>query len=131
MANIAPAYRGQGEFQFLKMMAEEIEKGYTPGSTFRPESQLHVYRKFRAAFGPIYSDRFLKSRFKHLKKRYQEFSELLNQEGIYWNKKSNLVYGNEKLLREQYKGRYKNGGYFGEQNFELMCQIFESGVKFK
>lgn len=103
MANVQPAYRGQGEFQFLKMMAEELEKGYTPGSTFRKESQLYVYRKFRSVFGPIYSDRFLKSRFRHLKKRYQEFSEMMSQKGIYWEKKANVVYGNEKLLRAQYK----------------------------
>ncbi|KAL0347057.1 UNVERIFIED_CONTAM: hypothetical protein Scaly_1721700 [Sesamum calycinum] len=130
MANVVPGYRGHGEFQFLKMMAEEIEKGYIPGSIFRPESQVYVFRKFRAAFGAIYSDRFLRSRFKHLKKRYHEFSELLNQEGIYWNKKQNVVHGNETILRTKYRARFRNGAYIGEENFDLMCQIFESGVEF-
>ncbi|KAK6139928.1 hypothetical protein DH2020_026304 [Rehmannia glutinosa] len=128
MANLLPPYIGQGEFYFLKMIAEEIEKGYKPGSTFKPESQLYVFTKFRAAFGPFYPDRFLKYKIKQLKKRYQDFSELLSQNGINWNKKKNVVYGNEKLLRETYKGRYAKAG---EKNFDLMCQVFESGVMFE
>lgn len=106
MANVQPVqpgHRGYGEFQFLKIMAEEIEKGCVTGSTFRKEHQLYVYRKFRSLFGPIYSDHFLRSKFKHLKKRYHEFSELLNQEKILWYKTSNIVYGDEKLLKEKCK----------------------------
>ncbi|KAL6559201.1 hypothetical protein OROHE_006570 [Orobanche hederae] len=132
MANIPPAYSGQGEFYFLKMMAEELEKGgYTPGSTFKRESQLYVFRKFRIAFGPIYSDRFLKMKIKYLKKKHKDFSELLSQEGIYWNMEDNVVYGNEELLSKKYKCRYRDGVYHGEQYYDLMRQIFESGVKFE
>lgn len=101
MDNRPLSYVGQGEFQLLKMMAEEIERGeYRPGSAFTPESQLYVFRRFRKLFGPLYSDRFLKSRFKNLKKRYHEFSALLNHEGIHWDKENNLVCGNEELLQE-------------------------------
>lgn len=95
--------RGDAEKFFLRMMVDEIEKGYAPGSTFKLESQLSVNRKFRILFGPIFSDRYLKSRLKNLRKRHKEFSELLNREGIMWNMKLNAVYGNDKLLKEEYK----------------------------
>ncbi|GFQ03577.1 hypothetical protein PHJA_002501500 [Phtheirospermum japonicum] len=104
MAYVLPPHREHGEAHFLKLMAEEIENGgYTPGSTFRHESMLYVFRKFRIVYGPIYSDRFLKMKVKQLKKRYQEFSELMSQDEIYWNKQNNVVYGNMKLLSEKYK----------------------------
>lgn len=103
MAHIPREDRGDAEKFFLRMMVDEIEKGYAPGSTFRLESQLSVNRKFRILFGPIFSDRYLKSRLKNLRKRHKEFSELLNREGIMWNMQLNAVYGNDKLLKEEYK----------------------------
>ncbi|KAL8039718.1 hypothetical protein ABFX02_10G054350 [Erythranthe guttata] len=130
MANMPPPYVEPGEFHFLKIMAEEIEKHYVPGSTFREESQNYVFRKFRVAFGPFYSDRFLKSRFKHLRKRYQDFSDILSHEGVHWNKEHNLLYGNQKVLTEKCKSHFKNGRYNGEPHFELMSQIFGSGIKY-
>ncbi|GFQ01750.1 hypothetical protein PHJA_002318900 [Phtheirospermum japonicum] len=108
MTNIFPPYRGQGEVHFLKLMAEEIENGgYAPGLTFRSESMLCVFRKFRIVCCPIYSDCFLKIKIKQIKKKYQEFSELMSQDAIYWNKKNNVVYGNMKLLSEKYNVKKK------------------------
>ncbi|XP_051130187.1 uncharacterized protein LOC127250806 [Andrographis paniculata] len=128
------SYRG-GEFFFLQFLAEEIERGYTPGSTFRQESQLYVNRRLRTVVGPLYgpmfSDRYLKSKIKTLKKRYHEFSKLLSQKGIHWDVEDNIVYGNEKHLRAHYKGNYRKGGCPGEVHYDLMRQVFESGVKFK
>ncbi|KZV38435.1 hypothetical protein F511_41396 [Dorcoceras hygrometricum] len=49
------------------------------------------------------ANRYLKSRLKDLRIRHKEFSELLNQEGIEWDMRFNAVYGNEKLLKEEYK----------------------------
>ncbi|GFQ06431.1 hypothetical protein PHJA_002825300 [Phtheirospermum japonicum] len=70
MANVLPSYRGQSEVQFLKlMMAEEIENcEYTPGPTFRQESMLYVFKKYRIVCVPIYSDRFLKMKIKSSRK---------------------------------------------------------------
>ncbi|KAG6437246.1 hypothetical protein SASPL_102158 [Salvia splendens] len=134
MAGVLPGYghRGQGgDFQLLKMMVEEIERGdYTPGSTFRKESELYVYEKFRSVFGRVHSDRLLKSRLQILSRKYKTFSEMMNKPGISWDMKKNVVYGNEKLLREKYKYRCRYGHYYGEKHFDLMCQVFESGVKF-
>lgn len=103
MDDVHPAYRGQGELQFLKIIAEEIEKAeYRPGTTFTKESERYVFRRFRTKLGPLYSDRFLRSRFKTIKKRYLEFSEMISKPGLYWDKKNNVVYGNEELLRAEY-----------------------------
>lgn len=166
--------RGYGEFQFIKLMAEEVEKGYTPGSTFNKKHQLYVYGKFRSMFGPLYSDRFLRSRFKQLKKRYLDFSEVLTHESIIWNRQTNIVEGDEELLKDRCKvyvhifkfisliiptlispsnirdnriyehlinpnttwltfqrNRMNNGQFHGEEHYDLLCQIFESGVKFE
>lgn len=98
-----PPNRGSGEFHFLKLMAEEVGKGYSPGSTFNRKHQLYVYGKFRSMFGPLYSDRYLRAKLKNLQKRYLDFSELLNQEGITWNRKTNIVKGNEELLKERWR----------------------------
>ncbi|KAG6433923.1 hypothetical protein SASPL_105542 [Salvia splendens] len=106
MANVLPGYgyRGQGDFQFLKMMVEEIERGdYTPGSTFRKESELYVYEKFRSMFGRVHSDRLLKLRLQILNRKYKDFSEMMNKPGISWDMKKNVVSGNEQLLRAKYK----------------------------
>ncbi|GER54220.1 CCR4-NOT transcription complex subunit 7 [Striga asiatica] len=131
MDDLPEEYRGNGEFHFLKMMAREIEKAeYPPGSTFRRESMLNVFRKFRILFGPIYSDRYLKMKIKSLKKKYQEFSELLNQENIFWNKQNNIVYGNDQLLNERYRARYRNGVFIGERNYDLMRDVYDSGINF-
>ncbi|KAL3642683.1 hypothetical protein CASFOL_013498 [Castilleja foliolosa] len=132
MANELPPNREQGEVHFLKLMAEELRKAeYPPGSTFRRESMLYVFKKFRIAYGPMYSDRYLKSKIKQLFKKYREFSVLMSEDEIYWDKQNNIVYGNDKLLREKYKARYRAGAYLGEENYDLMCEIFESGVKFE
>lgn len=106
MAGVLHGYGigGHGNFQLLKMMVEEIERGnYTPGSTFRKESELYVYKKFRSVFGRVHSNRILKSRLQILNRKYKIFSEIMNKPGISWDMKKNVVYGNEKLLREKYK----------------------------
>ncbi|KAL3628229.1 hypothetical protein CASFOL_027275 [Castilleja foliolosa] len=161
MDNVLPPNRGDGETHFLKLMAEEMENGgYTPGTTFKHESMLYVFRKFRRVYGPIFSDRFLKTKFKKLKTRYQEFSVLMSHDDIYWNKQSNVISGDENLLREKYRvkndcfywlqcptyllidlnkqsdlaplqARYRHGVYLGECNYDLMRQIFEVGVSFE
>ncbi|KAL3628292.1 hypothetical protein CASFOL_027338 [Castilleja foliolosa] len=132
MDNVLPPNRGDGETHFLNLMAEEMENGgYTPGTTFKRESMLYVFRKFRRVYGPIFSDRFLKTKFKKLKTRYQEFSVLMSHDDIYWNKQNNVISGNENLLREKYRARYRHGVYLGECNYDLMRQIFEVGVSFE
>ncbi|CAA0837841.1 Unknown protein [Striga hermonthica] len=132
MRNIPEEYRGRGEYYFLKVMAEEIEKAdYPPGATFSQESMLCVFRNFRSIFGPIFSDRCLKQKIKSLKKKYKDFSELLKEDNILWDKQNNIVYSNDELLSVKYKGRYKNGVFHGEPNYDLMCAVFERGINFE
>ncbi|CAI9766374.1 unnamed protein product [Fraxinus pennsylvanica] len=130
MADVRSEYEGEGEFYFLKLMAEEIENEYIQGSTFRSESWQRVMRKFCKIYGPIFTVLCLKARLRSLKKRHQKFSELISHEGVFWNKKHNVVSGNQEVLKKyQLKSYGRTGFYNGEEHFDLMRQIFESGVK--
>ncbi|CAI9766375.1 unnamed protein product [Fraxinus pennsylvanica] len=132
MAKVPPEHMGKGEFYFLNMMVEEIENEYTEGSSFRSESWLRVMRKLCKIYGPIYTVRYLKARLRNLKKRYEKFSELINHKGVFWNEEHNVVYGNQEVLKQYKLESYgRTGFYIAEEHFDLIRQIFESGVKFE
>lgn len=113
---------------------------------------------------------------RNLKKRYQKFSQIRSHEGVFWNKKHNVVSGNQEVLKKiptgtltkkfskfilkinyilffiskHNKYRYfscvsynkqkyvsfsksygRTGFYVGEEHFDLMRHIFESGVNLR
>ncbi|XP_043705936.1 uncharacterized protein LOC122655710 isoform X3 [Telopea speciosissima] len=111
---------------FIDLMLEQVQKGNKFDNTFNKQAWSDMITLFNAKFGSQHDKDVLRSRYKNLRKQYNDMKFLLQQNGFTWDETRQMVTANDDVWDAYIKKRPDARSYRTKTmpNYKDLCLIY-------
>ncbi|KAF6171154.1 hypothetical protein GIB67_035111 [Kingdonia uniflora] len=81
---------------FINLVQDQVHRGNMVDHAFRKQVWVHMTTLFNDKFGYQYDKEILKNRYKNLRRKYNEITHLLSQNGFQWDKQRQMVIADDR-----------------------------------